>query len=82
MISVQKVLVLVGILVFGCLLAYAQGIDIQDGTTEKDAAQQDIEQIGKDATVILYPISPICRARSLGPPRNANFIGKLQIKSI
>ena len=35
MISVQKVLVLVGILVFGCLLAYAQGIDIQDGTTEK-----------------------------------------------
>ena len=48
MIFSKKVLVLVGFLVLGCLISYAQ-----DGTTEKNAAQHDIVQFGKDATVIL-----------------------------
>ncbi len=44
-------MVLVGILAFGCLLSYAHGIDTQDRTTDKGAAQHDIAQIGKDTTV-------------------------------
>ena len=47
----------IGFLALGCLLSYAQGIDIQDGTTEKGAAQHDITQqavqIGRAATVII-----------------------------
>ena len=31
---------------------------------------------------ILYPINPICSARSLGPPCNADFIRKRLIKLI
>ena len=30
--------------------------------------------------MVLYRINPICPARSLGPPHNADFIEKLQIK--
>ncbi len=41
-------------------------------------------QTRKDAYVKsgvnLYRINPICPARSLGPPHNADFIEKLQIK--
>ena len=32
--------------------------------------------------LVLYPITPMCNARSLGPPRNPDFIRKLQIKLI
>ena len=32
--------------------------------------------------LVLYQINGICSARSLGPPCNADFIGKLRIKLI
>ncbi len=32
--------------------------------------------------LVLDPINGICSVRSLGPPRNADFIGKLLIKLI
>ena len=31
---------------------------------------------------ILYPINPICSVRSLGPPRNTDFIRRRLIKLI
>ena len=32
--------------------------------------------------LVLYQINPICSARSLGPPRNADFIRRRRIKLI
>ena len=55
-------------------IKYESNIQPHTAQTRKDAHER--------SGVNLYRINPICSARSLGPPRNADFIGKLLIQLI